>query len=494
MLQFSDAYRLRCLPLALIRNRFGGESLVALVPREFTHEEVLELKYLTQREVILETEDAAVLERTILASYLGGDGAIGEKVRFVADVAKKPTRVEAIDLSADKPVPSLLEAILYRALYLSASDVHLEPHEQGIRLRFRIDGRLRDEREFNVTREVAQELTRRIRILAALDITDMKKPADGSFSLKTGSVVARVRVSIVPAFHGDKIVLRFLESDAGDTEQSLSSLGLGARDAAIFSSALQQERGAILLSGPTGSGKSTLLYTALRRIASEQKNIVTIEDPVERIIPGVTQISVDKERGLDFKSLFEKVLRQDPDVVMLGEIRDEQTANVALTASITGHLLLSTVHAGNVLEVVLRLQGLGVTGDLLSAAIKLIVSQRLVPLACKRCAVSEKAPLNVSRFFRFDEAQTVVSSAGCSHCSETGVQGRVGVFELLPIGSNLREILASVSPQAGPGALRAFGEAAFKEGYQPLGVRVRELLLAGEISLQTATRVLGVEL
>jgi type II secretory ATPase GspE/PulE/Tfp pilus assembly ATPase PilB-like protein len=267
---------------------------------------------------------------------------------------------------------------------------------------------------------------------------------------------------------------------------NFSSLGLNEREVAIFSAALRQERGAILLSGPTGSGKSTLLHMALRELAAESKNIVTIEDPVERLIAGVTQIPVDRARGLDFHNLFENVLRQDPDVVMMGEIRDIQTANIALTASITGHLLLSTVHAGNALEVIVRLQGLGVSCDLISSALKLIVSQRLIPLVCKICATKERAPLAACRFFRFGDDQTLVRAKGCSECSDTGVNGRVGVFEMLPITPSLRGVLS--------GSLKAFGEAAFKEGYQPLGVRVRELLMSGEISLDAATRVLGVDL
>ena len=491
-LAFKHAYRLRCLPIALIKNRFGADALVALVSKDFTADQHAELKHLVERSLVLEEEDGAILERAIVSSYLGGEKVLGEKLRLFSNRAAKLEDKPRIECS-DQPVPSLLEAILYRALYLAASDIHLDPDEDGLRLRFRIDGKLQLERDFTVSKEVAKELTRRVRVLAALDITETGKPADGSFSLRTGDSLARIRVSVVPAFHGDKIVLRFLESEKAGEVRSYCSLGMTAREISIFRSALRQERGAILLSGPTGSGKSTLLYTALRELASEDKNVVTIEDPVERLLSGVTQLSVCREKGLDFKNLFETVLRQDPDVVMMGEIRDEQTARTALTASITGHLLLSTVHAGSAIEVVLRLQGLGIPAELMSSALKLIVSQRLLPMVCKRCRSYGEAPIEVARFFRFESDQLVANSAGCAECRDSGVNGRVGVFELLPITAPLRNILSELAPGEGRSALRDFGEAAFKEGYQPLGVQVRSLLIGGEISLAAAARVLGVE-
>jgi general secretion pathway protein E len=364
--------------------------------------------------------------------------------------ASRPARDEGHALGGDdRPVVRLVDEVMAAGVTRGASDIHLECGESGVAVRYRIDGVLRD--AMTLPRETGIPVVSRIKIMSGLDIADRLRPQDGRTRVAVGGRSLDLRVSTLPAAHGEKVVIRVL--DAGATLLSLDALGLGDDDAARLDAMLDAREGIVLVTGPTGSGKTTTLYAALRHVQKRGVNVVTVEDPVEYRLPGIAQVQVNERAGMTFAAALRSILRQDPDVVLVGEIRDRETATVAVQASLTGHLVLSTLHTIDAAGAVTRLSDLGVEPFKLAAALRGVVAQRLVR---KRCAVC-----------RGDEPPN--GTVPCVTCGGSGYRGRAAVVELLTSDAEVARTIArggtaaQVADAARLGGMRTLWESALDQ-------------------------------
>jgi general secretion pathway protein E len=354
--------------------------------------------------------DAALAQR-ISAAYSQGESsaaAVVSEVQNDADLSRMMQELPAVeDLLAsagDAPIIRMLNALLTQAARDGASDIHIEPYERTSSVRFRIDGTLREVVQPN--RALHAALISRLKIMADLDISEKRLPQDGRISLRIGTRAVDVRVSTLPSAHGERAVLRLL--DKSESKLTLESVGMQGDTLDRFEKLISQPHGIILVTGPTGSGKTTTLYAALARLDASRSNIMTVEDPIEYELPGVGQTQINAKIELTFAKALRAILRQDPDVIMIGEIRDFETAQIAIQASLTGHLVLATLHTNDSVSAVTRLTDMGVEPFLLSSSLLGVLAQRLVRKVCTVCA-----------------------GAGCEVCGQTGYQGRTGIFELL---------------------------------------------------------------
>ncbi len=343
------------------------------------------------------------------------------------------------DMVQSAPIVKLVNTIMEQAVRHRASDIHIEPYERYIRVRYRIDGKLQQMFDYETT--LLSAIVARIKIMAGMDIAEKRKPQDGRINIKVNNKAYDIRVSSLPTVYGEKVVMR-VNSKEGFTKGK-EELGLFRDDLFKFESILSHPHGIILVTGPTGSGKSTTLYTSLNEINQEDLNIVTVEDPVESQIEGINQVQVNPKTGLTFASALRSILRQDPDVIMIGEIRDAETAEIAVKASITGHLVVSTLHTNDAASSISRLMDMGIEPFLISASVVGVIAQRLVRRLCTKCREKvlatdeEKAMLDVS----MGETLYVYKEKGCHLCGNTGYTGRIGVYEILPIDQSLRQII-----------------------------------------------------
>ncbi|HUO07377.1 MAG TPA: ATPase, T2SS/T4P/T4SS family [Phycisphaerae bacterium] len=341
----------------------------------------------------------------------------------------------------DASIIRFVNQVLAEALDSRATDVHIEPFENQLRVRYRIDGELQ---EANIPAEVKRyhaAIVSRIKILSHLDIAEKRVPQDGRIRVKVAGREIDLRVSVIPMIHGEAVVLRIL--DRGDAKFGLEYLGMAARDGRIFEKLLELPHGIILVTGPTGSGKTTTLYTALAHINSVDRKIITVEDPVEYQLRGINQIQVNTKTGLTFASGLRAILRHDPDVVLIGEIRDRETAEIAVQASLTGHLVFSTLHTNDAPGAATRLIDMGVEPYLVSSSLEMVLAQRLVRLICKNC--KEETPVADLEGMRAEYGslvpEKVYRGRGCRACQNTGFRGRQGIFELMPLNEDLRAMI-----------------------------------------------------
>lgn len=337
------------------------------------------------------------------------------------------------------PVIRMVDNLLASAITRAASDIHFEPTADQLRIRLRIDGVLYDHEAVDAS--IMQQLLSRLKVLANINIAEKRIPQDGKFRILSNGHEIDLRVSTFPALHGEKIVVRIL--DRADHAITLDNLGFSPQMAATFKELISKANGFFLVSGPTGSGKTTTLYAALSSLNNPQKNIITLEDPVEYCVPGVTQGQIHPDAGFTFEKGIRALLRQDPDIVMVGEIRDIQTAGIAIEAALTGHLVFSTVHTNDAPSVVMRLMDMGIEPFLINAAITGVLAQRLARKICQSCKI-EKAPNDQEAAIlkKYNcEFKTLYSGAGCQNCLGLGYKGRVGIFELLVMTSSLRSLI-----------------------------------------------------
>jgi type IV pilus assembly protein PilB len=365
------------------------------------------------------------------------------------------------------PIVGLVDLLFARALDSGASDVHIEPGRRGMRVRVRVDGALRE--LLRLPLEAAPGVVSRLKVLAALDIAERRRPQDGRATVRAGARAVAARVSTLPSLDGEKIVVRLL--DTRDVVRPLDELGLAAAPLARLRAMIARPHGLVLVTGPTGSGKTTTLYAALAGIDRETRNVVTLEDPVEYRLPGLTQVQIHVKAGLDFTVALRAVLRQDPDVIMVGELRDRETARIALAAAMTGHLVLATLHTNDAPSAAARLLDMGAPPYLVAAALVGVVAQRLVRTCCPACRAARAEAHGAAAQPR---------SPICPRCSGRGLAGRIGIYEVMPVGERLR---ALIGRRASTGALRA---AALDEGMQPLEADARAKL---EDGLTTAQEV-----
>ncbi len=334
---------------------------------------------------------------------------------------------------AREPVTKLVDRIIADGIERGASDIHLEPEEDGIAVRYRIDGILRH--SSLLPRDIGAPLVSRIKIIARMDIANRLRPQGGHASVGMGLSRVDLRVSTLPAAHGEKVVIRIL--DPRSAVRSIDSLGLDRFDTDRLEKLLETREGLLLVTGPTGSGKTTTLYAALKEIQRRGLNIITVEDPVEYRIPGIVQVQINEKAGLSFASALRSILRQDPDVVLIGEIRDAETASIAIQASLTGHLVFATLHTNDAASTLTRLTDLGIDPSRLSAGLKGIVAQRLIRKLCTECRVVANAGAPSRLRIAIDDSEMVYTAAGCDLCGMTGYHGRVAVMEIaVPVSSS----------------------------------------------------------
>lgn len=359
----------------------------------------------------------------------------------------------------ESPIVRIVQSIMEQAVRQRASDIHLEPMNEEIRIRFRIDGNLIEVMRYDMT--IFPALIARVKIIAGMDISEKRKPLDGRTSIMVDQAEYDVRVSSIPTVHGEKVVMRLANKEG--LARDKRSLGLRENELKIFERMLGTPHGLILVTGPTGSGKSTTLYTALNELNQDHVNIVTIEDPVEAILPGISQIQVNVKADMTFANALRSILRQDPDIIMVGEIRDSETAEIAVQASITGHLVVSTLHTNSTSASIGRLVNMGVEPYLIADALVGVVAQRLCRRLCickkgRKATVLEKQELGAGA----EEEITIYEPHGCPLCSHTGYYGRIGVYELMPISQSLREQITNCHTAS------LLQEAAIKEGMTTL--------------------------
>lgn len=328
-----------------------------------------------------------------------------------------------------------LDEIIFEAKNIRASDIHIEIFEEEARVRFRIDGLLIE--KYKIETENYLELINKIKIRSNLDITEKRLPQDGRINFDTFDI----RVSILPTHYGEKVVMRLLGRDASHLD--LNALGMDAEEQDIYRNSVKKTNGIILISGPTGSGKTTTLYATLKHLNHSKTNIVTVEDPIEYTLKGINQVQLKEDIGLTFTSALRSFLRQDPDIIMLGEIRDAQTAQMAIRASLTGHLVLSTIHTNSALGTISRLMDMGVPAFLIAETLNISIAQRLVRKLCEHC--KEKTTLHTNdlpKYLRNDYSLTHQYSAkGCNHCYYTGYKGRTAIYEMIEITSEISEVI-----------------------------------------------------
>ncbi len=344
---------------------------------------------------------------------------------------------DLLDAEDDAPIVRLLNAILAESLKESASDIHIEPYEKEALVRFRLDGVLRTVLTPSI--QIAPLLISRIKVMSKLDIAERRLPQDGRMAVRLGGRSIDLRVSTMPSSHGERVVMRLLDKDAG--KQQTSDLGMPQKTKEELLDLISRPHGIILVTGPTGSGKTTTLYSALQQMDRQQRNIMTVEDPVEYDLPGISQTQINLRAGMTFARGLRAILRQDPDVILIGEIRDGETAEIATQASLTGHLVLSTLHTNTAAGAITRLQDLGVDSFLLASTVRGIASQRLVRKLCVKCREKIQPNEFNRNLLKLPEGAEVYQSCGCADCNNTGFIGRQALFELVTVTPELQTLI-----------------------------------------------------
>lgn len=416
----------------------------------------------------------------------------GEAARAVADIDANvdlsqladeiPDTTDLMEGDDDAPVVRLINAIMSQAVRAQASDIHIETFEENISVRFRIDGVLRE--VLSPKRQLAPLLVSRLKVMAKLDIAEKRIPQDGRISVRVAGHTVDIRLSTIPAAHGERVVLRLLDTDAG--QLSIEQMGMSAANEQKLRNMLSSPHGIILVTGPTGSGKTTTLYAGLTEINESSRNIMTIEDPVEYMLEGIAQTQVSTKVGMNFARGLRAILRQDPDVVMIGEIRDLETAEIAIQASLTGHLVLSTIHTNTAVGAVTRLQDVGVEPFLLSSSLIGAIAQRLVRKLCPSCKVAANpSPAERQRIGITDDKEYTIyhpAKAGCAECNQLGYRGRCAIYEVIEVDATLKDM---IHKHAGEQELAQYAHAQHDD---ILGDG-RRRVLKGETSIEEVLRV-----
>lgn len=393
-------------------------------------------------EPILSTID--MIQRIIDQYY----GAIGSAEELVKGLTKEKFEESAKGLKGiagfteDAPVIKLVSLIIMQAVKDRASDIHIEPAEDKVTIRYRIDGIMREVQE--IPKHLQSAMASRVKVMAKMDIAETRNPQDGRIQLKIENKDLDLRVSSFPTMHGENIVLRIL--DKSSVLLGLPELGLKDQDLKSFEKIIHRPNGIILVTGPTGSGKTTTLYSALSTINSIEKNIITIEDPVEYELPLVRQTQVNAKAGLTFATGLRSILRQDPDIIMVGEIRDKETADIAIQASLTGHLVFSTLHTNDAASALTRLVDMGIEPFLIASSIIGVLAQRLVRVICPKCKEKYSPSPEILKDIGAPEKMEFYKGHGCQRCRDTGFSGRIGIFEMLTVTEEIKDMVAAKLP------------------------------------------------
>lgn len=381
----------------------------------------------------------------------------------------------------NSPIVQLVRSMIEQAVLQRASDIHIEPMERQLRVRYRVDGALYEKATYST--KLLPALSARIKIIGGMDITERRKPQDGRITQVVNRQEYDIRVSVIPTIFGEKIVMRLAAKNSFGRKKE--QLGLNARDMKIFDHILKNPHGIILVTGPTGSGKSTTMYTALSEINTPEVNIITVEDPVEANLDGVNQIQVNPKADLTFATALRSILRQDPDIIMIGEIRDRETAGIAVQASITGHLVMSTLHTNSAASTITRLIDMGIESFLIADSMVGVIAQRLVRRLCPACRKRRRATAEEKELLKISHLQEadIYEPCGCGRCENIGYKGRIGVYEIMEITPSLKTIISK------GGDAEDIKNQALKEGMYTLRMSATELVLDGTTSLSEMLKV-----
>jgi len=388
--------------------------------------------------------DSKVFDKMLSEIYSGrknSSESVMEDIKDFVDMESAAADLEdtgdLLDSEDDAPIIRLLNAILAESLKENASDIHIEPYEKESLVRFRLDGVLST--VLSPSAQITPLLISRIKVMSKLDIAEKRLPQDGRMSVKLGGRSIDLRISTMPSSHGERVVMRLLDKDAGKLQ--VDDLGMPSVTSAQLDDLIRRPHGIILVTGPTGSGKTTTLYAALQQMDRQGRNIMTVEDPVEYDLPGISQTQINLRAGMTFARGLKAILRQDPDVILIGEIRDGETAEIATQSSLTGHLVLSTLHTNTAAGAITRLQDLGVDSFLLASTIRGILSQRLLRKLCHHC----RQPVEPNEFNRdllkLEVGHKIYEAAGCEKCNSTGYAGRQALFELVSVDAQLQTLI-----------------------------------------------------
>jgi type IV pilus assembly protein PilB len=388
---------------------------------------------------------------------------------------------ESYDMDvSSSPVVLLVNSMIEQAARQRASDIHIEALERTVRVRFRIDGALYEKYKYDI--HLLPAIIARLKIIGGMDISEKRKPQDGRITLVVDRIEYDIRVSILPTVYGEKCVMRLAQKKA--LTRNKKDLGLNPDDLRAFDNILKNPNGILLVTGPTGSGKSTTLYTALSELNTEDVNIITVEDPVEANIDGINQVQVNPKADLTFASALRSILRQDPDIIMIGEIRDGETASIAVQASITGHLVVSTLHTNSAAATLSRLEDMGIESYLLADSMVGIIAQRLVRRLCPNCKRPHIVTDEEKKVMSIDDDGeiTIYEAAGCDKCDNTGYTGRIGIYEIMTITQTIRDMINRHSSAI------EIQKAAQKEGMHTLRESATKLVLEGTTSYKEMLR------
>lgn len=407
---------------------------------------LIEARRVLRRGFSIEPLNAPTFERALTERY-ARDGVSGDEAEAALDkdggleslIEGIPQTADLLDGEGDAPVIRLINGLIYEAVNRKASDVHIEPHDEHLSVRYRIDGVLQE--VLTPSRRLAAPLTSRIKVMARLDIAEKRMPQDGRISLSIGGRSIDVRVSTLPSRYGERVTMRLL--DTRNALLGLDELGMDEVTLARFRHVLQQPNGITLVTGPTGSGKTSTLYSALSVLNNGERNVMTLEDPIEYGLDGISQTQMNHKVGLDFAATLRAILRHDPDVVMVGEIRDLETAKVAFEFAATGRPVLSTVHTNSAAGAIQRLRDMGIEPYVLAATLRAVIAQRLVRRLCDHCKRPHIPDAGELAMFNLDagSVEAIYRPEGCLACSNSGYNGRLGVYELIVLDGGLRDLI-----------------------------------------------------
>lgn len=467
---------------------FSDTQPIVIYQQQPTVDVLSELRRVLGEPFTLQAVSEAEFQRRLTLTYQRDNSEavqMAEDLSTDVDLSRLADEIpevgDLMDAEDDAPIIRLINAILSQAVREQASDIHVETFEDRLSVRYRIDGVLAE--VLSPKRMLAPLLVSRLKVMAKLDIAEKRVPQDGRISVKIAGHAVDIRMSTIPSAHGERVVLRLLDKQAGQLQ--LAQISMNEQVLGAYQRALRSPHGIILVTGPTGSGKTTTLYAGLSHINESSRNILTIEDPIEYMLPGVGQTQVNTKVDMTFARGLRAILRQDPDIVMVGEIRDLETAEIAVQASLTGHLVLSTLHTNTAIGAITRLQDMGIEPFLLSSSLNAVMAQRLVRLlcsACKEAFVPNAAEQALLGSAAGTEAVEIYRGVGCEQCNYTGYKGRSGIYELIEVDETLRLMIhEGASEQDMTLQARKFYPAISEDG--------RRRILAGETSVEEVLRV-----
>jgi general secretion pathway protein E len=380
---------------------------------------------------------------------------------------------DLLDMANKAPVVKLINTFLFQALKQRASDIHIQPYEEQLKVRFRIDGILQE--VLQLPKSIQNAVLSRIKVMGKMDIAEKRLPQDGTTSFVAAGRDVDVRISSLPSVFGERIVMRLQDKSTG--VKKISEIGLGKEDNESINKLLSMSHGIILVTGPTGAGKTTTLYAMLDQLNDPNKNIITLEDPVELMLPGISQVQVANKKGLDFSAGLRSIVRQDPDVIMVGEIRDLETARISIQSALTGHLVFSTLHTNDSISALTRLMDIGVEAALINSALLSVIAQRLVRTICENCKTTFKPTLAELKMWDMDrdtfKGHTIHRGKGCEQCSNTGYQGRVAIYEILMMDKAIKNAVSKGASN------REIQELAIKQKFKTLRNDGIQKIIAG---------------